>query len=151
MQEWEKAYAAGLMDGEGSFHIGHQTPTGGAIAQDYQPQVQCTMADLPPIQFLLDRWGGKVINKKPHGSNKKPVYYHWYLRRGEMASFIEDILPYLLIKRDRAELLITYINSRTVTPTGRGSSTPPEETQRRYEFYRQMKVLNGKEVVTSNS
>lgn len=151
MQEWEKAYAAGLFDGEGSFHIGKQKPNKGALAYDYKPEVQCTMADLPPIQFLLDRWGGKLMLKKPHGSNKKPVYYHWFLRRDEMRPFIEDVLPYLLIKRERGQMILACLNARVTTPSGRGNYTPAEETQRRYEFYRQMKILNGKEVMPSNS
>jgi hypothetical protein len=142
------AYAAGLIDGEGSIHITVQKAgSKGSINPAYQPQVTVAMTDRQSIDFLFYYWGGKILNKKIHGLGKRPVFM-WYLRHDEIITFLNDIKEYLLIKRPQADAVLEFIATKTRT---KGSyTTSPEELALREGYYSVCKALNRREAVLSS-
>ena len=99
----ERAYAAGLLDGDGSIYIRgpHGKPP---HKSSYSICVCLGQDDIRPI-FLLQRlWGGS-ISPGPLRANGK-CNSRWTLTAVSAARFIRDILPFLISKREQAILAL---------------------------------------------
>lgn len=137
------AYAAGIMDGEGSFTV------------SYSPRWKAFIGDIgfamtkPEIVYLFQKlYGGSVshtITKNPKHAN----VYRWRIYGIEKRKkFILAILPYLLLKREQAILFLKFVdlsrnwtteermkiveefhrlNKRGKSPTTNTSSSPETE------------------------
>jgi len=114
MDETTKAYIAGLLDGEGCFHINKFATTKSPIGFQYRSVVEVAMCDKSPIEFAA-KATGKNFSEKPLKSGRIAYVLVW--RNGIAANLIREILPYLHGKRDQAELLLYFEDH--VTP-GRG-------------------------------
>ena len=101
LREIELAYIAGLFDGEGS--IG-SSPSRKA-PMNYRVYISIGMCDRAPIDFAASVLGGKVVQCKRMTLSGKPVYT-WKLWCQKAADVLEQLMPYLLIKRERAEKAI---------------------------------------------
>jgi hypothetical protein len=100
MTRAEKAYAAGLFDGEGYV----------SIRTDRRPTVRVTNTNIEVLLWLQDRWGGRISLYRER-ENRIACYY-WTTRTDETAAFLEDILPYLIIKNGRASDALSLARSR---------------------------------------
>lgn len=99
MNETDKAYAAGLLDGEGCLIIRASEHTWVSVAGQH----------LPTLLFLQERWKGSIVN---HGR-----VYKWQLSRKTLiTTFLVDVLPYLRIKADHAKNMIAYCEVHQHTP-----------------------------------
>ena len=107
----EKAYAAGLIDGEGHIIIykhdrtkilryHNKTPT-------YILIVGCTNTEEKMITFLFERWGASRNSRRHRNPKWKPVY-EWVIQAKKALKFLEDIYPYLITKKYKAELAIRF-------------------------------------------
>ncbi len=102
-----KAYIAGLIDGEGSICI---TRKGLLNRVQYLAMISIQMCDREGIDFVASRYGGKVYLYQPPGENRQ-VTYSWKLSKNPVVKqLLYDILPYLMIKRTQAILLLEYVN-----------------------------------------
>jgi hypothetical protein len=105
------AYLAGVMDGDGSFCI---TKLGGQKCNPlYYPLLQCSTWRTF-VHRLKDTFGGTIITGKPHicqdGSEGKALF-KWKLRSlNNVKPVLEKLIPYLQIKKDRAQCLLDFIN-----------------------------------------
>lgn len=104
MNEVEKSYIAGIIDGEGSillekFHK-NQLPS---------PAVSIASTSLELLQWIKDTFGkGTIKRKKNYNKDLHKDCYTYLLRYNDALIFIEEIYPYLIIntKRKRAQLLL---------------------------------------------
>lgn len=111
MTEIEKAYIAGIIDGEGSimlqrFHT-NQYPA---------PCVSIASTTIELLTWLKDTIGyGVIIKKKNYNPEKHKLSYSFVIKQNNAIKLLEDIYPYLIIesKRKRAELIITQYKSLT--------------------------------------
>ena len=111
MTEIEKAYIAGIIDGEGSimlqrFHT-NQYPA---------PCVSITSTTIELLTWLKDTIGyGVIIKKKNYNPEKHKLSYSFVIKQNNAIKLLEDIYPYLIIesKRKRAEMIITQYKSLT--------------------------------------
>lgn len=95
----EKAYAAGFFDGDGALSVSMDPHT-----RQMRVNVAITQKDPVPLHWLAARWGGEV---KP----ERDRYWRW--RPPNREQFIRDIEPYLVMKKERVQRLITdYFNRR---------------------------------------
>ena len=101
-RELKVAYCAGIIDGEGCISM---RTRGNSI--DYSVQVQ--MADIDPILVLQELYGGTVKQYKSKTKNSLP-FFRWGLWANKAIYVLIDMLPYLTIKRRKAELAIKLIN-----------------------------------------
>ncbi len=114
LAETDYAYLAGIVDGEGTISI-HRNVTRrkGRIYLAYQPQLTISNTDLPMLESLHVRFGGHIMKVSA------PAKKHWkqgYLlcfRREEMVVLLPRVIPYLIGKRRKAEMLLEYMNTRT--------------------------------------
>lgn len=104
--ELDLAYIAGLLDGEGCIHIGAMTTKRGSLS--YALTVNVANTFYPVLEFVRDRLGGVI-------SPQRKDFYQliWCSKLAQEVLLL--LLPYLIIKRELAELSICFqdiINSK---------------------------------------
>ncbi len=112
------AYAAGLIDGEGSI---------GAYASPKCPKnirvtVKMSMVDRAGPEFMAATFGGNIRLEKRKTNSGKPIY-SWALYCKKAAVCLEEMLPFLRIKQDRAKDAISL-----------ASMMKPRRSAKYYEF-----------------
>ena len=139
MEEVEKAYLAGLVDGEGTVtlmkHHGNETPT---------PNATIANNNLELLEWVKTKVGGMVVSKKrrlPHHSNS----YAWVIRQDRAIRFLEEIKQYLIVKRQQAELITTTYK----LVTHRAGRYTPEMLAKKNELVAKIRELNQRQVIPS--
>ena len=124
------AYFAGIIDGEGCFHMGkrHDKMPSGNRRNGIRPVLMVGMMDKNIIFDLQREYGGYITFHKVvparYRRSKTPcpttIYcYRWQVKNVALRTTIPRILPYLRVKRSEAEAMLKYIN----TPRKKG---PPK-------------------------
>lgn len=148
LTETEKAYIAGVFDGEGNVSVCKNKPN---PPRWKNPQYQLVAAIANSNRSLLDfvssKFSGTGSKSGPYGpypsnkANGKPMYYLRFSGK-QCKLFLRVILPYLHLKREQAKLALRYplLSSRTHTDHGITS----DQLVEREELFREMKRLNQK-------
>ncbi|WP_099346994.1 LAGLIDADG family homing endonuclease [Clostridium tertium] len=111
MTETEKAYIAGIIDGEGSIMLQRIHKN-----EHPSPCVSITSTTLELLEWVKNTVGkGRIISKKNYNIEKHKDCYSYVLRRNNAIQLLNDIYPYLIIntKKKRAELIISTYKSIT--------------------------------------
>lgn len=91
------AYAAGILDGDGSI---------------YGKMIEIGSIDFFLIRWLLANFGGRFYTKV---TENKKLFYNWRLSgRSNKEKFLLRVLPYLIVKRDKAKELLALIRTTHV-------------------------------------
>ena len=111
MTETEKAYIAGIIDGEGSIMLQrihkNEFPS---------PCVSVASTSLELLSWLKKTIKkGMIISKKNYNTEVHKDCYSYVLRRNDAIKLIEEIYPYLVIdsKKKRAKLIIEKYKALT--------------------------------------
>ena len=131
MTETEKAYIAGIIDGEGSimlqkFHT----------KEHPSPCVSIASTTLKLLKWIKTTFGkGIIARKKNYNPEIHRDCYSYELKYNDAINLIKDIYPYLIIKtkRKRAELILKKYKS--VTP--RNGIYSEEMLKSKMDFYNQ--------------
>lgn len=128
MLETEKAYLAGLIDGEGYI---------GCILSrsNYWITLQVEMADPGPIALVAEKLRANIKPTRESHPTKKTLYK--VVAGGTKAQgFLSEILPYLIGKQILAKLAIEF-------PIGKiGHQTKEDDMEHRENIYYSMRELN---------
>ena len=132
MTEVEKAYIAGIVDGEGSIGLWrhHKNET-------HTPNVTVANNDLTLLRWIQSKVGGVVSSKKKrqaHHANS----YAWSVRQDRAISFLNDIKCYLIVKRQQAELITGEYKS----VTHRAGKYTPEMLKKKEALAAKVSALN---------
>ena len=108
-EDIEMAYIAGVMDGDGSFSI---CKLAGSRNTLYFPVLQCsTWRSF--IDLLKEKLGGSIVIGKVHickDGSEGHALKRWKLRSNDnVKPVLEKMIPFLKIKKERAEFLLKYI------------------------------------------
>lgn len=88
------AYVAGILDGDGSI---------------YNKIIEIGSSDFFLVRWLLANFGGRFYTKVT--ANKK-LFYNWRLSgRSNKEKFLLRVIPYLIIKRDKAKDLLALLRA----------------------------------------
>lgn len=145
MKKTDKAYIAGLIDGEGCICIakrknGHFPKAGKPWY--YQPIVTISNTDKRMLDFVVNRYKGWITKPKPQKSHRKQIY-SWFISGELMRSFLRDILPYLVIKRRQAEITLSFPNYQDRGWGGKFSIGRSQQEFKKQEIlWSKMKKLN---------
>lgn len=158
------SYIAGIMDADGCFMIfKHKRKTKNkqteralsfpknvdSWAITYLPGVKIAMIEPGAIDLIQNQMGFGYMHidgARKNRPNSKPIY-HWYMRdKNRIAEFIENLLPYLRVKKNRALHLLEFCRHlQGVKLTGyKGLSK--EELDYREDMYCKMREFNGNKV-----
>lgn len=106
VKETEKAYLAGLLDGEGTVSI--LRTKGGKGVETIIASIEVSNTDIRMIQWMKDLFGGNVVlsnRKRTRDGKWKPLYRIAY--RGRSVDRILNLaLPYLKLKVRQAQLAL---------------------------------------------
>lgn len=96
-KKWiQKAWSAGIIDGEGCIHIGVRC---GKNRKGYRLRVSVGNTDPRMITELQSIWGGTVnVNTKDKRPNRK-TSWNWVMTDSPAAKMLEEMLPYLVCKK----------------------------------------------------
>ena len=142
------AYFAGIIDGEGSFFIGNFSSNPKTGTPHYQTCIQVANTDKILIDWLYDNFGGErytyTPKQLPKGS-RKPVY-SWKANGERLTHLCNSILPYLVIKKDQAELMLKMRATFTKTGVQKGKQGIQPVTQEiadeRLSYFKQLQKLH---------
>lgn len=141
MKDTILAYTAGLVDGEG--YIGLYKNY--SAKDSFSPVVKVVSTDLVMVPFMQQHFGGYVDTRKPPRPGSKQSYC-WQIRNNrQVKPFLESILPYLRVKKARAEVVLSYIDTCKYRRVGYDNgtyTTDPAVIKRRWEHYRKIRSLN---------
>lgn len=160
------AYIAGIMDADGCFMIfKHKRKTKNGTSTralafpktvegwsiSYLPGVKIAMIEPEAINLILELGFGNmhIDGARKSRPNSKPIY-HWYMRKKEkLIPFLEGIIPYLRVKKDRAKHILDFCNylCNFSNPCYRGLSK--KELDYREEAYLKIRSLNGSKVAAT--
>lgn len=116
ISETTLAYLAGMIDGDGYISITRSVRKG---KEYFGAQVGIAGTRREPHDLAASIWGGKVSEYAPANPHHRPQFQ--WSRVGESAVIvIEAIYPYLLVKKEHAELAVELhelvLNTRTDDP-----------------------------------
>lgn len=130
------AYLAGIMDGEGSIvsWMGKDPKRG-----IFNIKVYISSTDKILIDWISENFGGyNYTNKAPSRKTNWKTSYIWVLERAKIKSFLQEICPFLIIKKRRCELAIKLRH----TFDKRYRKLPQEILERRIKIVEAMKFEN---------
>lgn len=109
MTKIELAYLAGAMDSDGFFTIKRNTYSVRVLKNSKNPSYseRIGIKQTCPIivDIIFNNYGGYRSTQKPNTPNGK-LLYSIDVRNKKAVKFINDVLPYLKIKKQQAELLL---------------------------------------------
>lgn len=110
MNEKEKAYIAGLIDGEGCITIAkHKSGQPKGKMWYYQPIITLANTDKTMINYITERYECNIVKQQRRKENYKQMY--WISFTGDrLKIFLNDILPYLVCKRTQARIVLNFPN-----------------------------------------
>ena len=135
----DRAYMAGLIDADG--HIAMpllNTKNGG---KRHTLDVRFTNTDIRVVEQIAAEWGGGVNHRSRQEEKgwKPTADARWMTAKA--AALLRDILPYLRIKRERAEIALRF--SETLRPRGeRGHVLTQSEFDTRETMRLELRALN---------
>ena len=131
-------YAAGFFDGEGSIAVCK------AYGRVYRVQVSISQDVPDPLWAIKERWGGYISVRPPRANGKRAHY--WKIDDRRAKQFLEDIFPFLLVKKASAALVLTFWDKPDDLRTRRHGRLPlsNEEFERRVAIREGLRVLNAR-------
>lgn len=141
MEENEKlAYLAGLVDGEGCITIVKCKEKRTKQGFRFFPLVVITNSSKDLIENVRDIIGFGRIYFRKESSRWRKLYQLKIQDMKNIIGFLEGILPFLILKKEQAEILINFCRSRINLYRGRGRKAP--YTEEEFSWYEQVRKLN---------
>ncbi len=136
LTETEKAYLAGIFDGEGC--VGYYKRKGNRSKYSYVALAMIGQSDIRLMNWLQSKLGFGTVTSSPGKIN---VEYHWAINKKTVVyEFLSAIRPYLLLKADQVDALLELMRREGFHPTVKGQVTP-EVLASREKVYMKLKQL----------
>jgi len=135
------AYLAGIIDGEGSLLLWMNKSS--QKSGQFNLRVNVTSTDKCLVDWIFDNFGGSIYECNSPSRKCQPKWkkqYVWQINRPEMLQFLENIYPFLIIKKERCEIAIKF--RKTFSKRERNLSK--ETFNIRLEMFEKMKHLNSR-------
>jgi len=141
MSATEKAYVAGIVDGEGTIGIVREVRKENVSGYRFKPYFTVSNTDMKLLWWLQNTTGvGYIV---PDGAaqrsrhDRRPLS-RWRLTKRQLMWLLPQIKPYLVIKKEQAELAIKFGN---LVVAGRRTAGLYNEME---PYWNKMKELNMK-------
>jgi hypothetical protein len=132
------AYLAGMIDGEGTITL-HRHRQHKRIDWQYRPRVLVVNTHRGVLDSLGQRFGGKVTIQTRHEFNK--TLFMWrIIAMDDIHRVLTGCLPYLIVKRERAVLMLEFAAERISRRIGPCRAEKYTEVEPR--IHAQIKILN---------
>ena len=139
LSAWELGYAAGLIDGEGCIMI---NKTGRYKGRRYWGlQLAVSNKDVRALRWLQDRFGGRINRPRKCG------VFVWWACANDAEPCLMAVRPFLIIKRDQADLGIAFQiqrRARQGSATRRNTRHASGSLDMEAEMAREMSRMKGR-------
>lgn len=132
------AYAAGIVDGEGTIGITELSPRKDRRSPQFRAYVAVVMTDPAVPLWMAQTFPGTVHAYAGRQPGHKGTF-GWRLANRRAAEFCGLLVPYLKVKRAQAELLVHFYDEFVFR---RRRGLPDGEVERRRRFVVQVRALN---------
>jgi len=146
MEKEQYAYLAGAIDCDGSLECQREIQKNGKTPR-YSIRLSFTMATDQPIETIAN-WLGLKYKTYPSVDERRSPRRRLHIPKGIAVQLIEKCLPYLILKKRQAEILIEIEKIRASLTPGRNhyghnniQPMPPEWEQRVEPLYREFRSL----------
>jgi len=139
VKDTDRAYIAGLVDGEGCIAITRRKLK--KLKNDkwyYEPQVIISNTKKDMVNFCVSHYGGWIASAIGRiGNRDYKRIYHWKITGEDMRQLLREVLPYLILKRRQARIVLHFPCYRY---RGRYKRTKIElnQQERRYKIMRKL-------------
>lgn len=140
LPEVERAYAAGLIDGEGSIRMSQRGKHGGTAFRvgQYTLMVEMTNTDKEMLEWLKERFGGTIAYLPESPKDNRRERWHWRIASNLALYCLDAVWPYIRTKRTQAKLGRRF--QRYVQYTG--TPATPKRQRLHERFYQEFRALN---------
>jgi len=137
-------YLAGIIDGEGCLGISkNSTKKQRQKNPKYQSEVCVVNTNHALMDWLQNKIGGLVNARKNYQEETWKTAYRWRIKEGQHSTLLKSILPYLIIKKKQAELIIEFQETKKLQSLF-GRELSDEQKDTREFYYQSLKKLNAK-------
>jgi hypothetical protein len=138
-KDTEIAYLAGMIDGEGSIYIQRRITKAGYMS--YFPRFQVVNTNQEVMEWIQNTFGGNLYKKPRTKHNEKwRLCFEWFSTVGVMDELLPLIIPYLIIKKQHALVMMQF---RATFKSNNGSTgVTPVIQDFRLECMQKIKHLN---------
>ena len=137
-------YLAGLLDADGCIGVNAGTdPRNGR--RRYTTRVFVSNADKGLMNWLVAEFGGNINISNQNAPSNHRTMYRWVLHGTRAGPILFQVLPYLRIKAQQAELVLRFIHTLNPAIKGKGGRTKKlsEDTLKlREHLVTQLKRMN---------
>ena len=144
-------YLAGFFDGEGCICLARRTDT-------YLPRFMLTIevgqVDPRPLELFKSLFGGIIRRIEPSGRRKK-IFHDWRIHGKEAIKCLKILLPYLVVKQEKADLVIRFWSmpwrgKRGGIGTGKYISRTAEQVSIDESYWERVKNATTQQVASIN-
>ena len=135
--ETDKAYIAGLVDGEG--HIAITLRSG--QWSGHQVMVKVTNTNILVLEEVARDYGARVQNQRVRSPWKPTVDIHWSAHRAVV--FLKEIRPYLRIKAEIADVALALAETMR-SPKSKARAISKQEWDYREQLRLKIRTLNAR-------
>ena len=134
--ETDKAYIAGIVDGEGCVTIYRRKCKGTRTGLFYTSGIVVVNTHKGVIDFCHQKTGLGTVCVEKKKTRNRPAW-RLSLQAKQALELLEVIEPYLIVKKSQAEVLRRFVAAKT-----KRNWLSDEEWQRREDLYLEMRKLN---------
>lgn len=144
LTETEAAYLAGFADGEASIGLHHFRHPKGDRQPRFSITLQISNINHEVILWMQERTGGSIYTRQP-SQDRRRVLYCLQVPSVRCCAFLKQVLPFLIVKREQAELAIEFHERfySTRWPRGRHRKDSAERYAEMLPYDAAMKALRG--------
>lgn len=137
------AYMAGMVDGDGSIHIGkgRAKRANGTYKAKHELKLVVTSTSPSIIEWLFSRFDGICVISQSNSTSWKQKL-DWKLSGERAANVLKLIGPHLRMKGEQGQVAQTFIKDKVKLTRGSDKSLYELEMNRRESLYLQLKALN---------
>jgi hypothetical protein len=107
MDALDLAYAAGIIDGEGSIQIVKHNDPSCIVGYKYWLNVTVGMTDPQAVTHLHEMFGGNFSQLTRHTKGGR-IVYRWSITTRAAAALLIILHPYLKVKKEQAEIAAKF-------------------------------------------
>jgi hypothetical protein len=139
--DMNKAYLAGLIDGEGYFGI-IPLKKKGSINYSYTCVVKIALSGetaYPVLSKIVEEYNGYLFKRRLPTATGKEVWTAEIKNKPRVKPLLTDIYPYLQVKKKQAELMLEFVEFPMINP--RHFRFDQQMFDRRLEIVKQLKSM----------
>ncbi len=151
-EKQEIIYMAGFMDGEG--WIGFSKRYKYDYTQRYTVEIQISQVNIRPLKVFQKHYGGsftfidKSKKREEWLSYNVQDIYHWHIGDKAAEKCLRDLLPFLILKKKKAELALQFRETGRLSNIGNikqvGNLARKRAEIRNQKIITERKVIYGK-------